>query len=266
MKEPGQEDTQRDSGLWDREIDAPAEKPPHLRADRKVPRYKWMAGLAIVCVMLMFMIQLGGELVAEFRFISNLSAVNERARKLGGGVSNGRRAARYHVGIWLHGKDITDKAMPEIVAIVRECQARRLGGRHLSLDLSRTGVGDDGVKLLHGVSGLESVSVRETDVTSEGVRSLRKAMPRTFIEAEPIQMNHHSVIPGVGSWRTDASTCGPGSEAGPGPWSSGFAASRSGPSRELVRRAGPLRVEQREPEELLYGPGVAKLSPGARCP
>jgi hypothetical protein len=112
--------------------------------------------------------------------------VNQRARELGGGVSNGRREFRSRVGAWFHGKEITDHTMPEIVSIIRECQRRGLGGAHLGLDLSRTSVGDDGIKLLHAVRGLEVVSIRDTNVTKNGVDALRRALPKTHVDAWPI--------------------------------------------------------------------------------
>jgi hypothetical protein len=120
----------------------------------------------------------------EFR--AALSAVSQRAEKLGGGVSNGRRAFRYHVGAWFHGKEITDGAMPEIASIIRECRARGLGGAHLGLDVSRTSIGDEGIKLLHSVPGLELEPVRDTNVTKAGVDSLRRALPGTYVDAWPI--------------------------------------------------------------------------------
>jgi hypothetical protein len=76
--------------------------------------------------------------------------------------------------------------MPEIVSIIRECQARGLGGAHPGLDISRTSIGDDGIKLLHGVTGLELVLIRDTNVTKDGVDSLRRALAGTHVDARPI--------------------------------------------------------------------------------
>jgi hypothetical protein len=76
--------------------------------------------------------------------------------------------------------------MPEIVSIIRDCQSRGLGGAHLRLDLCRTSIGDEGIKLLHSVPRLELVLIRDTNVTKAGVDALRSSLPKTHVDAWPI--------------------------------------------------------------------------------
>jgi hypothetical protein len=187
----GQGNAQRSSGLWDDEIDGRSPKRPHDSPIRMVSAALRLAIGVGGCLVLLWL--LGAFVVRGVRgpaegreFQKNLGAVNQRARELGGGVSNGRRAFRYRVGAWFHGKEITDHTMPEIVSIIRDCQSLGLGGAHLELDLSRTSIGDDGIKLLHAVPGLEVVSIRDTNVTKNGVDSLRSALPGTQVDAWPI--------------------------------------------------------------------------------
>jgi hypothetical protein len=181
------------TGLWDNEVDGDRLKPSKKSlAGRR--RALWLAvGLWLVAF-LVFAVTWGGDLAEEIRFQNNLSAVSQRARSLGGGVSNGRRRFRYHVGAWFHGKEITDRAMPEIVSIIRDCQTRGLGGPHLSLELDGTSVGNEGVALLRGVRGLKVIGLRDTRVTREGVYALRTSLPKTLIDAWPI---HPLDLPGA---------------------------------------------------------------------
>ena len=188
VKKLVQGDTRRTSGLWDDEIDGSSSKPSDYSPTglTSVRPRVWIGAGACLVELLLLAALVGPELVQELRFQDKVSVVNQRARRLGGGVSNGRRAFRFHVGAWFHGREITDRAMPEIISIIRECQSRGLGSAHLSLDLSRTSVGDAGIKLLHAVPGLEFVSIRDTNVTKEGVDSLRRALPKTLVDAWPI--------------------------------------------------------------------------------
>jgi hypothetical protein len=187
VKKLGEDDT-RTSDLWDNEIDGGSPKPSHDLPTSKVSIRPRVAIGAVGCLipLVLFAAFLARELGRDLWFHSQVSIVNQRARRLGGGVGTGRRAFRDHVGAWFHGKEIIDLAMPEIVSIIRECQSRGLGGAHLSLDLSRTSVGDDGIRLLHSVAGLEMVSIRDTNVTKDGVDSLRNSLPNTHVDARPI--------------------------------------------------------------------------------
>jgi hypothetical protein len=190
IKGPGEQKARTTLDLWDDEIDGWSAKPPSRSSIGILSILGWSAVAAMGCVPLMVLVAIfahGTRLTPQEReFRRNLSAVNQRATRLGGRVSNGRRDFRHHVGAWFHGEEITDRAMPEIVSIIRECQARGLGGAHLSLDISRTSIGDDGIKLLHSVTGLDMVRIRDTNVTKDGVESLCRALPRTFVDAWPI--------------------------------------------------------------------------------
>jgi hypothetical protein len=184
----GDKNVLRKSDLWDDEIDGRSSKSSHehpiLFASGRFLLAMGACGFFIL--FLLFALLLGRDMADELEFHNNLWAVNRRAQSLGGGVSNGRRAFRRHVGAWFHGKEITDRAMPEIVSIIRDCQSRGLGGAHLSLDISRTSISDDGIKLLHSVPGLDSVSIRDTNATNDGVVSLQRVLPRTHVDAWPI--------------------------------------------------------------------------------
>jgi hypothetical protein len=172
------------SGLWDDAVDGGSLKP----SKKSRPGRRWAFWL-MTCAcsfLLLFAVLTACSVIDDIMFQSKLSAVNQRAKRLGGGVSNGRRHFRYHVGAWFHGGEITDQSMPQIISIIRDCQSRGLGGAHLSLSLDRTRVGDNGIALLRDVVGLESVSLRETKVTKEGVDSLQKSLRDTQIDAWPI--------------------------------------------------------------------------------
>src|SRR5262249_12653648 len=108
------------SGLWDDEIDGRSPKPSYDSSTGMFSVRPWVwIGASVWLVELLLVAALSGPaLVQEIRFQNKLSVVNQRARRLGGGVSNGRRAFRYHVGAWFHGEEITDRAMPEIVSII----------------------------------------------------------------------------------------------------------------------------------------------------
>jgi hypothetical protein len=176
------------SGLWDEEIDGEPFKPDRRSPGGKSARRSrvtlivWTVCLASSLLLALIM---AAELVERSLFWGPVSAVNRRASSLGGGVRNGRRAFHYHVMVWFHGKVIDDRAMPEIVSIVRECLARGLGETHLSLDLHGTSVGDEGLRLLRGVAGLKSISIWDTKVTERGVQSLQESLPSTDMDARP---------------------------------------------------------------------------------
>jgi hypothetical protein len=188
ITKPGERSGSGASGLWDDEIDGGSPKSSHDASTRLISAPWFVAIGAGGCLAPLLLIAaiLGRETAREREFDSHLSAVNRRAWRLGGGVSNGRRSFRYHVGAWFHGKEITDRFMPEIISIIGECQSRGLGGAHLGLDLSRTSIGDEGIALLHSVHGLETVLIRDTDVTEAGVDSLQRALPETRVDAWPI--------------------------------------------------------------------------------
>lgn len=182
-----QDFTGRHSPLWDDEIDAGIAKPkPRSRTGWPLLTMRFTVRAGLWLVPLLFAVILIVELPAEIRFRSNVSAMNRRAGRLGGAVFHGRRAFQHRVSVWFHGKDISDDSMAEIVSIVRECQSRGLRGEHLSLDLSGTRVGDDGIKLLVGVSVLQTVSIRDTNVTEEGSDLLRRSLPNTLIDDGPM--------------------------------------------------------------------------------
>jgi hypothetical protein len=190
INKPDTGNVHKTSGLWDAEIDGSTPKSSYECPISVIPARVWIAvgagGCLVPLLFLAAILFLARGTPQDRDFHENLYAVNQRAQKLGGGVSNGRRAFRYHVGAWFHGKEITDRDMPEIVTIIRDCQSRGLGGAHLGLDISRSSIGDNGIKHLHSVQGLETVSIRDTNVTKDGVELLRKALPRTHVDAWPI--------------------------------------------------------------------------------
>ena len=172
------------SALWDAEIDGEAVRSWRRTLQSKgsrVPR----AVIGVLGLMSLTAFVILADLPHEIRFHRDLIAVNRRAQQLGGGVSRGRRDFQSHVGAWFRGKALDDRAMLEVVSIVRECQSRGLGGPHLSLDLDGTGVTDEGIRLLHGVSGLQSISILDTAVTTDGADRLRRAQPGTAVYARP---------------------------------------------------------------------------------
>jgi hypothetical protein len=190
-KKLGEEDVGANSRIWDVELDGVASKPSRLSPAGVVSVRTWMGigagGCLVFVAEILFLVAIVSRGTPQDReFHAKLSAVNQRARGLGGGVSNGNRAFRYQVGAWFHDKEVADWVMPEIISIIRECQSRGLGGDDLSLDLSGTSVGDDGIGLLHSVQGLRFVRIRDTNVTKDGVDSLRRALPKTQVDAWPI--------------------------------------------------------------------------------
>ena len=50
-----------------------------------------------------------------------------------------------------------------------------------TLDLSRTGITDDSVVVLCGMTNLEMLDLRKTQVTPKGLAELQKALPSCMI-------------------------------------------------------------------------------------
>lgn len=171
-------------GLWDVEIDGAVSK-----RDGPGPTGKISARSRVkifVQAMCLALILLGTLLVVVgaidfIRFGQSIASVNQRASRLGGGVTNGRREYREHVTVWFHGKEIDDRAMPEILSIVRECVARGFDDPSLSLDLDGTDIGDEGIRYLHDIAGLDSIWLSDTRVTDRGIMALRASLPNTAI-------------------------------------------------------------------------------------
>ncbi len=143
--------------------------------------------LSVACVGLIIL-----SLLDELAFRRRVGAFDQRMKQFDGGFSTGRREVSRHVMAWTHDPAVTDAQMSAIAEILKEWQ-RGGWSPELSLDLSRTSVGDQGLKTLRELKTLEALYLKDTRVTATGVVDIRSAIPRVRIEwdnEEPSNPRH----------------------------------------------------------------------------
>jgi hypothetical protein len=185
FKKGGKKGAGTPSGPWDDELDVGSARPRRsIRAalESELTRLLIAGGCAIALVILAIA---GRELAKAAWFAHKLSAASERALHLGGRISTGEYEGD-RIWVSFGGPTVTDRDMPGIVSVVRACPNPDPRRGNVNLNLDRSGVGDEGIRHLHGVRGLESVSVRGTKVTKDGVEALRNALPQGYVDVWPL--------------------------------------------------------------------------------
>lgn len=109
-----------------------------------------------------------------------IQQLDRQAQDIGCNVYNGRRDASGYFVISSRNQNVADDCIPDIVRIGNELISGDTD--ELRIDLSGTGVTDDGIGQFATLSKLDFLSLTDTLVSREGVNQLRLQMPDTVIE------------------------------------------------------------------------------------